>query len=309
MPLTDSSLLKSIPLFAQLAEGELAELAALLKTCKYQPNQPIFWIGDKGTDFFVVHEGRVILTCPDEAGGELEIATLGPGSFFGEISLLDGGPRTTSARAEGNLTLLSLGRDDFLQFLRTKPSAAIHIMTVLGQRTRGMLDKLRGIRNVNEVDVEINRLQRIVDKGAAIGASGWFIICNAVFIVVWILVHTILWKFVYHREIKLLDEPPTYFWLVFVITLEAITLTMFVLTRQNRQAQRDRIRADLDYQVNVKAHLEVMQLHQKIDRLQAMLSENKAIQSRSGNGTSGIGSPFVGDTVAPLDVSKMSAKS
>jgi uncharacterized membrane protein len=271
MPLANVSLLKKIPVFAQLSDAELSGLADLLKHTHYQPNQPIFWIGDKGTDFYIVQHGRVVLSCPDEAGAEIEIAILGPGSFFGEISLLDGGPRTTSARAEGELDLLSLGRDQFLEFLRTKPSATIHIMTVLGQRTRGMLDKLRGIRNVNEVEAQAKPLQRLVDHLANIGASGRFLLCNLLFILVWIWVQTLRW----HKPIEFVDQPPTFFWLGFMITLEAILLTMFVLNSQKRQAERDRIRADLDYQVNVKAHLEVMQLHQKMDRLQAALVQQK----------------------------------
>jgi len=305
MALADSALLKSIALFAQLSEGEREELGKLLRVRNYRANEPIFWIGDAGTDFFIVQHGRVVLSCPDEAGNEIEIAILGPGNFFGEISLLDGGPRTASARAEGNLTLLSLNRDEFLDFLRTKPSATIHIMTVLGQRTRGMLDKLRGIRNVNEeVDSHIKPLQKLVDRGAAIGASGWFLIINICFIIVWISVQCLLWK----KPINFRDEPPTFFWLGFMITLEAILLTMFVLNSQKRQAERDRIRADLDYQVNVKAHLEVMQLHQKMDRLQAALVEQK-LAAAGAPARRDVGSdvPIVGDSMAPLDPTRSSA--
>jgi uncharacterized membrane protein len=70
---------------------------------------------------------------------------------------------------------------------------------------------------------------------------------------------------------RFFDEPPTFFTLGFIITMEAILLSMFVLASQKRQADRDRVRADLEYQVNVKAHLEVMQLHQKVDRLEVLL--------------------------------------
>jgi CRP/FNR family transcriptional regulator, cyclic AMP receptor protein len=271
MASTEGHLLKNIPLFAQLSDAERTELAALLQARSYQENQPVIWIGDPGADFYIVQQGSIVLSCPDESGNEMELATLRPGDFFGEISLLDGGPRTASARAGTAATLLSLGRDDFLQFLRTKPSAAIHIMTVIASRTRGMLDKLRGIQNVNEVDNRIRPLQQLVDHAAAIGASGWFLICNILFIVAWICAQTLL----YEKPITFRDDPPTFFWLGFMITLEAILLTMFVLNSQKRQAERDRIRADLDYQVNVKAHLEVMQLHHKVDRLAAAIADGR----------------------------------
>src|SRR5689334_12921496 len=147
----DLDLLSNIPLFAKLNEGELRELGGLLKEQRVAGQQPVFWIGDEGSEFYLVQIGRVAVCYPDEAGHEVTIATLGPGDFFGEISVLDGGPRTATVRADGDVTLLSLTRHDFLEFLKRNPVAAIHILTVLGQRQREMLDKMRGLKNVNEV--------------------------------------------------------------------------------------------------------------------------------------------------------------
>ena len=74
------------------------------------------------------------------------------------------------------------------------------------------------------------------------------------------------------KEIRFYDEPPTFFILGFFITLEAIVLSMFVLNSQKRQARRDSIKADLDYQINRKAHMEIMQLHEKLDRLEELVA-------------------------------------
>src|SRR5437588_4700861 len=128
----ESDPLEHIPLFAPLSKEQREELSGLLKTREFPAGQHIVWVGEPGREFFVIQQGRVAITLPDENGRELVLATLTAGQFFGEISLLDGGPRTASARAETEAALLELGREDFLAFVQKHPSAAIHMMTVLG---------------------------------------------------------------------------------------------------------------------------------------------------------------------------------
>src|SRR5258705_6738669 len=108
----DIQLLRNIPLFAKLTDTELTELGGYLEPKLFAANQAIFWIGEKGTDFFLIQSGLVQLLYIDEHGKEQSLATLKPGQFFGELSLLDGGPRTATARATSDTTLLRLGRDD-----------------------------------------------------------------------------------------------------------------------------------------------------------------------------------------------------
>lgn len=280
LQLDESDPLAHIPIFAALALEERGELSRLLKPRRFSPGQHIVWVGEPGREFFVIEQGSVNITLPDEHGRELVLATLGPGQFFGEISLLDGGPRTATARSQTDSTLMELGRDDFIEFIRRHPSVAIHMMTVLGQRQRETNEKLRGIKNANEV-IEQRRTagQRAVERIAeAFSSTGWAV-GNMIFFAAWIVGN--LWLVRSGR--KYFDEPPTFATLGFIITVEAILLSIFVLISQKRQADRDRIRADLEYQVNVKAHLEVMQLHQKVDRLEGILArmENDG-ESRRG---------------------------
>ena len=262
-----------IPLFGNLSAEERGELARLLVPKRFEPGQAIVWVGEPGREFFVIEQGKVAITIPDESGRELVLASLGPGAFFGEISLLDGGPRTATARAETDCTLMELGREDFLQFVRHYPAAAIHIMTVLGQRQRETNEKLRGIKNVNEVMAEqVTPIQKALERIAVCLASNRWLVANLVFFAGWIVVNVALSRLPrVDGKPRFFDEPPTFFTLGFIITMEAILLSMFVLASQKRQADRDRVRADLEYQVNVKAHLEVMQLHQKVDRLEVLL--------------------------------------
>ena len=267
-PIPDADMFRHIPVLADLTEAEHEALAHMLRVRELPANQPIFWIGDKGEDMYIIQKGRVRLSYPNTTGTEVTLSVLGSGAFFGELSLLDGGARTATAIAETPVSLLVLGRADFQQFLRNNPAAATHVIITLAKRQREAMEKIRGIRNVNVVaDERITYLERAVDKAARIGASGWFLLVNIVFFAAWIVYHT-------HQHpspVYFHDEPPTFFWLGFMVTLEAILLTMFVLNSQRRQADRDRIRSDLEYQVNLKAHIEIMELHQKVDQIASLL--------------------------------------
>jgi CRP/FNR family cyclic AMP-dependent transcriptional regulator len=260
----DQDLLANIPLFAKLNPVEIEDLSGLLKEQRVEHQQPVFWIGDEGSDFYVIQVGRVGVCYPDEIGHEVTLAVLGPGDFFGEISLLDDGPRTATIRAEEDVKLLALSRHDFLEFLKRNPSAAIHILTVLGARQREMLQKMRGLKNVNELMEErTTTWQRIADVIAAVSASQGFVVFHVVLFTGWMIVNKAMGE-------RALDPFP-YNLLTMIVSLEAIFLSIFVLVSQNRSGEKDRIRADLDYQVNLKAHLEVMQLHRKTDRIERML--------------------------------------
>jgi len=260
----DSALLANIPLFSKLTPEELAALTKLLSVRRFKATDPIVFLGEDGSEFYIVQFGKVAVSQTDDSGREVTLAELGPGNFFGEISLLDGGPRTANVTAATDAALLSLERSQFVEFLLQHPSAAVHILTILGARQRDLLEKLRGIRNVNEAAAsKQTRLQRFLARCATIFASEKFLLGNLIFFVAWVAFHTWYWW----GQISWIDQPPTFFWLGFMITAESIVIAMFVLNAQRRQAERDRVRGDLEYQVNVKAHVEVMELHRKVDKL------------------------------------------
>jgi CRP/FNR family transcriptional regulator, cyclic AMP receptor protein len=277
--IADEDLLRSIPLFAKLSTEDRNALATLLKPRQFSANQPVFWIGERGEDMFIVQYGKVRLSYTDEAGRDVTLAQVGPGAFFGELSILDGGPRTATARTATETTLLSLDRGGFYDFIEKHPAAALHIIATLGHRQRENLDRLRGVGNVNEqVEQQTTPLQRLVDRAAAIAASGRFLIGVLIFLGVCIIVQTFITRRyrpdLIHASGFPVDSPPYFFWLGFMVGLVSFLLTIFVLNSQRRQAERDRIRADMEYQVNLKAQLEIMQLHQKMDRLAALMEKN-----------------------------------
>jgi uncharacterized membrane protein len=265
----DAAQLKKIAMFAQLPEDEATELAAMLRPRKLDAQEALFWIGDRGEEFYVIQQGRMHITFPDHSGREITLATLEAGDFLGELALLDGEPRTATARAASDTVVLGLGREDFHRFILEHPEAAIHIMKILGHRQRETVDRLRGIRNVNEVieqgSTSWNRVAAVI---AAVAASRVFIIANAVIVTSWVTINVMLDK-------RAVDPFPFPF-LSVCLSCEAIFLSLFILVSQNQQSKQDRIRADIEYQVALKMQVEIMQLHQKLDRLPAELAQNVA---------------------------------
>jgi CRP-like cAMP-binding protein len=291
----DKDLLRNIPLFAKLSDADREELAGLMKRRDVAALQPIFWVGETGDEMFVVAHGKVRLSLPDEEGHDVPVAVIGPGTFFGELSLLDGGPRTATARAETDTGLFALDRGGFYAFLEKHPAAAVYMISVLGARQREALDKLRQVRNVNaEVEQTLTPVQRLVDRAASIGASGPFLLGNLIFIAGWITFHSLTYSAARERNpslppIVFNDTPPTFFWLCLLIGMESILLTIFVLNSQRLSARRDRIRADLEYQINLKAQTDVTNLHRKIDRLEAMLGSAGGGAAATGEGAASPG--------------------
>jgi len=264
-----SDTLANIPLFGEMSPEQRAELSHLLKEQHVAATQPIFWIGDTGTSFYIIKHGKVGLSAPDGDGQEMTLAELAGGAFFGELSLLDGGRRTATARALSDSTLLSLDRHEFQAFLLKHPTAMLLIISELGRRQREMVDKLRGVANVNQVFQEqTTHWNRVADTIASVSASKGFVIIHLAAVVLWVSLNLILGT-------KGPDPYPFPFIAMFA-SLEAIFLSIFVLISQNRQSEKDRIRADLDYQVNLKAHVEVMQLHHKMDELKKLVESQKA---------------------------------
>jgi uncharacterized membrane protein len=209
----------------------------------------------------------VQVTTPDEQGREVVLSTLGPGDFFGDVALLDGGPRTASVRTIEACDMCVLKRSDFLQFLREHPDAAIDVLSVLGRRHRETLDKLRGVANPNAtIDRQSTAWQRVADVIAAVSASQPFVLFHVLWFGAWILLNVFL------PESKRFDPFP-FGLLTLIVSLEAIFLSIFVLISANRAGEKDRIRADANYQTNVKAQYEIMQLHSKLDKLLARGTE------------------------------------
>jgi len=268
----DAGVLAEIPFFQVLDDHERGALAEHLDVVTLAAGALLFEHGDPGGSLFVIRKGRVEIFTRDDTGSRIVLEKCGPGETFGEISLLDGGPRTASVQVEEDLEALRLDRGDLDLFLRQHPHAALDMLTAMGRRLRATNDKLRhtASRNVNEeMEDRRTRVEKAADWIAAFSGSIPFMNLHLVGFALWILLN-IPWirRFPALSPIALFDPYP-FGLLTMSVSLEAIVLSVFVLLSQNRQAAKEHIRGDIEYDVNLKAELEVAHLHEKVDRLAA----------------------------------------
>lgn len=261
----DEALLEEVPFFQLLDKDERTALAAVLDEASFKKGEELFRHGDPGDSLYLVRRGAIELYVRDHTGEKIVLTVSGPGDLFGELSLLDKGPRTATAQALDDSDLLVLDRSDLLLFLRKRPDAALDLMTVMGQRLRQADELLRGrvSRNVNE-EIEDKRtpIEKAADWIAEFTGSIPFLLIHVGLFVVWLGWNSLFpsqWQF----------DPNPFGLLTMAVSLEAIILSVFVLLSQNRQIAKDRIRADVEYEINLKAELEVAHLHEKVDRLHA----------------------------------------
>ncbi len=265
---TDVALLAGVPFFQYLDDDEREVLAQQLDVVRLPKGDIVFHVDDPGGTLYVIRQGCVEVFLKDDTGERIVLETPGPGEVFGELSFLDGGARSASVVVTEDLEALAVDRDDLNHLFRTHPEAGLDIIAAMGKRLRRSVELLRhtASRNVN-VEVEDRRttVERWADWIAEFSGSIPFLMLHVVIFAVWILLNVNWlpgWK-------PPMFDPFPFGLLTMVVSLEAIILSVFVLLSQNRQAEKDRIRSDVEYEVNLKAELEVAELHQKIDRLHA----------------------------------------
>jgi CRP/FNR family transcriptional regulator, cyclic AMP receptor protein len=218
----------------------------------------------------------------DNAGTRIILETAGGGDFFGEMSLLDGGPRTASVITTKDLEALRVDRGDLSQLLEAHPKAAVNLLAAMGRRLRQTGELLRhtATRNANEEAEDTRtRVQKAADWIAEFSGSITFLNSHVVVFAVWILLNVEVgasWLGAGRLKGLTMFDPFPFGLLTMSVSLEAIFLSVFVLLSQNRQAAKDRIRADIEYDVNLKAELEIAHLHEKVDALNARLLDRFA---------------------------------
>ena len=260
------SLLAEVPLFQLFDADERTALAQMMDKADFPAGYRIFEEGDAGDRMFLVCSGGVELATTDKLGQKLVLTTAARGDLFGELSLLDHGPRTANATVIEDAELLVLDRTTLIDFVRRRPEAALDMMAVMGGRMRSTTSRLRQMatRNANaEAESKVTTLERITDAIAEFSGSLSFLVLHALWFGFWIAVNSI-------PGLPAFDPFP-FGLLTMCVSLEAIFLSVIVLLSQNRQSSKDRIRADVDYEVNLKSELEISHLHEKVDHLHAVL--------------------------------------
>lgn len=280
----DVAMIGEVPIFELMDEEEREALAKLMDTHNFKQGEMIFEVGDPGAEIFIVRSGRVEIYVETPDGEKVVLGENEHGDVIGELSFLDGGPRTATAVAVEDAQMLALHRDRLQEFIDEHPHAALDLLTVVGRRLRTTHELLRTqvSRNVNVEEQErLTFAERIADRVAAFGGSWSFIILFFSIMLVWVMVNS---------TALLRDhfDPYPYILLNLALSMIAAIQAPVIMMSQNRQASKDRLKSDLDYQVNFKAELEVANLHRKVDRMYERLEAHlcRLESNNHGSGSS-----------------------
>ena len=278
--------IRSVPLFASLDDETAAALRALLEVEEKAAGSALFRTGDAGDAMYLVEAGRVRIHIRDADGDDVTLAELARGDFFGEMAILDGKPRSASATVVEDARFAVLQRDDFLGFVRRNPEVALKMLAAITTRLRKTDDLLRHrvSRNVNEEEAaRLTLADRMADVIAEFGGSWKFIGAAMGFMLLWVLVNSVL------LGARVFDPYP-YVLLNLVLAVITGMQAPLIMMSQNRQSEKDRLRADLDYQVNLKNELALAEVMRRLDVLESerlpllFAEQNARLREQMGNG-------------------------
>jgi CRP/FNR family transcriptional regulator, cyclic AMP receptor protein len=269
-------LLRNIPLFESLEEEDLSALVSKLREERFEANQTVFQQGDEGDAMYVIVEGAIDIVAG--AGKQrVTLASLFKQQYFGELSLLDGAPRSAMAVAARDTVLLALERDDFVDFIKRRPEAALAIMHEIGERIRATNEMMTRTVTRNVLEEEEGKLSlgaRVADKVAAFGGSWPFIFIFGGFMACWMLWNSLTGAMAF-------DPLPFMFLNLFLSTIAALQAPVIMMS-QNRQSAKDKALAVNNYQVNLKNEVALdrmvrgqAELVQRLAAVEQRLAEHK----------------------------------
>jgi CRP/FNR family transcriptional regulator, cyclic AMP receptor protein len=286
--------LKQVPLFALLDDDEAAILAGQVELRRFSPRQRVYKIGDPGDKAYILVSGAVQVTTVDEDHQEVIVDQPAAGEFFGFASMLEQTPHQTNAVATEDTVAIEVDRNDILILLQRKPHAGMDMLTVLGRQFHAsqQLVRLRASRNPNVLIEEKTTFgERIADAVAGFGGSWAFIIMFAAAIIIYSGINIVLRN-------RAWDPYPFILLNLFLSMLAAIQAPVIMMS-QNRQDTKDRLRGELDFDVNRRAESEIQGLARKMNLLGDKLGDledlirYQATQSGSGSAPSPQSSPRV----------------
>jgi CRP/FNR family transcriptional regulator, cyclic AMP receptor protein len=256
--------LRHVPLFESLDDEAAGKLCQLLESIDCKANTSLFRAGDEGDAMYLIEEGKVRIFVQATDGHEVTLTELGRGDFFGEMVLLDGQRRSANAIVAEDAQLAVLSREHFLSFMRSTPNVALEMLTALANRLRHTDELLRhsATRNVNvEEAARLTLADRASDIIAEFGGSWKFIVAAVLFFNLWVLLNTLLFA-------KMGFDPYPFLLLNIAINMLAVLQAPIILMSQNRQSHKDRLRSEIDYQVNLKNELALNEILQRLKTLE-----------------------------------------
>ena len=249
------ALLQKLPLFAELKAEDLAQLAQNLQVRRKRKDESVFEKGDLGTTMFVVASGRVDIVLPSIDAEAVLLKEIGPGEYFGELSLFDDKPRSASARCSTQVELLELDRATLTEYLSGRPHAALAILHTMSERlreTNALLSSSVSRNAFEEAEGKLRWQDKLADRVAKFNGSWSFIVGLFVLTLMWIGINS-------HWFGNIFDSYPYQFYNLFLAILVALQGPLIMMS-QNREALRDRATAANDYRVNLKneTHIEII---------------------------------------------------
>ena len=254
--------LKQVPLFSLLDDDEAAVLAGQTEMKTFAARQRIYKRGDSGGRGYVLISGAVRIVTVDEDHQEVVVDEPAPGEFFGFASMLEQTPHETEAIAAEETVCIEVDRNDILVLLQRKPHAGMDMLSVLGHQFHASqkLVRVRANRHPNEVIEGQETLgERVADSVASFGGSWSFIILFGCILTTYTMINVRLRGAAW-------DPYPFILLNLFLSMLAAIQAPVIMMS-QNRQDKKDRLRGELDYDVNRRAHAEIQGLAHKLNLL------------------------------------------
>ena len=276
----DPEVLKHVPLFALLDDEETAVLAGQVQVKTFAPRQRIYKIGDTSGQAYVVVSGRVRVTTVDQEHQEVVVDEPSHGEFFGFASMLEQTPHQTEAVAIDEAVCIEVDQEDIAVLLQRKPLAGMDMLRVLGRQFHSsqQLVRLRANRHPNEmIDKDATFGERIADRVAGFGGSWTFILSFGFALAAYVTLDSVLGK-------KAWDPYPFILLNLFLSMLAAVQAPVIMMS-QNRQDTKDRLRGELDYDVNRRAEAEIQGLARKLNLLGEKIGDvEELVREKKGRG-------------------------
>jgi len=275
-----SARLRSVPIFTALDDAAVEELCTLLTPAEFDAGKQLFHIGDAGDAMYLIEQGRVRISIIDADGRDVTLAELGAGDFFGEMAMIDGHGRSANAIVAEHAHLAVLTRENFLTFVSSDARVVLEMLSAITNRLRRTDELLRHrvSRNANEEDAKnLTLADRAADKLAQFGGSWKFIAFEIGLFLAWMLANT--WLLAEKQF-----DPYPYVFLNLVLAIICGLQAPIILMSQNREAQKDRLRADLDYQVNLKNEMLLGEILRRLEKRE-FPPQHSAIRDSTGRQT------------------------
>ena len=263
--------LRKVPLFSGLGAEAVQRLCSLLVSKEYKAGRPIFGTGDRGDAMYLIERGNVSISVTDADGHEVTLSELGEGDFFGEMALIDGIERSARATVTETTRLSVLRREDFLVFITSDNQIMLSMLATMARRLRRTDNLLRHrvARNANtEEAARTTPADRAADLIASFGGSWKFIGLSLLMLMIWMGANTWLLSF------RAFDVYPFVF-LNLVLAMITSLQAPIIMMSQNRQSKKDRLRGDLDYEVNLKNELMLSEIITRLNEIERRIRESR----------------------------------